>query len=36
MEDKFIELNKKTKVAGYLVHDLGSLLEFDSNSLNKK
>lgn len=36
MEDKFKELNQSTKVAGYLVHDLGSLLDFDQNSLNKK
>lgn len=36
MEQKFIELNKTTKVAGYIVHDLGSMLEFDTNSLNKK
>ena len=36
MEDKFKELNFTTTVAGYLVHDLGSLLEFDTNSLNKK
>ena len=36
MENKYRELNMTTTVAGYLVHDLGSLLEFDENSLNKK
>ncbi len=36
MGNKFKELNLNTNVAGYLVHDLGSLLEFDTNSLNKK
>ncbi len=36
MENKFKELNLSTKVAGYLVHDLGSLLEFDHNSLNNQ
>lgn len=36
MEQKFIELNQKTKTAGYVVHDLGSMLEFDTNSINKQ
>ena len=33
MESKFLELNEGTKVAGYIVHDFGSLLEFDKNSI---
>lgn len=36
MEQKYMELNQTTQVAGYLVHDLGSMMEFDSNSLLKK
>ena len=33
MENKFKELNKTTKVAGYVMHDFGSILEFDKNSI---
>ena len=33
MEEKFNELNTITKVAGFVIHDLGSLLEFDVNSI---
>jgi hypothetical protein len=35
LENKAIEINKAMKLAGFVIHDFGSLLEFDNKAINK-